>query len=315
MRIYRHYQTLPEEARGASIAIGNFDGVHPGHQAVIGEAGRIARDNGIPWSVLTFEPHPRAIFQPDTEPFRLTPFRAKAGQLEALGVDAMIVQRFDRAFSQRPAEEFVRDVLVDGFGAAHIVAGYDFVFGHERRGTCELLLSMGQEQGFGFTAVSAAENEDGDIYASTRIRQCLKDADPAGAARILGRPFAIEGRVAHGDGRGGPMGFPTANIHLGSTLRPALGIYAAQVGILHPDGVQSYQGAASLGVRPTFGGTDVVLEVYLLDFSGDLYGRHLSVALIEYLRPEKKFDGIDPLKAQIAADVEQTRKILANHKA
>lgn len=315
MRIYRHYETLPNEARGAAIAIGNFDGVHPGHQAVIGEAGRIARDNDIPWSVLTFEPHPRAIFQPDTEPFRLTPFRAKARRLEALGVDAMIVQKFDRAFSQRPAEEFVRDVLVDGFGAAHIVAGYDFVFGHERRGTCELLLSMGQEQGFGFTAVSAAENDDGDIYASTRIRQCLKDADPAGAARLLGRPFAIEGRVAHGDGRGGPMGFPTANIHLGSTLRPALGIYAAEVGILRPQGTEWHQGAVSLGVRPTFGGTDVVLEVYLLDFTGDLYAQHLSVALIEYLRPEKKFDGMDPLKAQIAADVEQTRKILENYKA
>jgi len=315
MRIYRHFETLPDDARGAAIAIGNFDGVHPGHQAVIGEAGRIARNNDIPWAVLTFEPHPRAIFRPNSEPFRLTPFRAKAHRLEELGVDAMIVQRFDRAFSERPAEDFVRDVLVDGFGAAHIVAGYDFVFGHERRGTCELLLSMGQEQGFGFTAVSAAEDNDGDIYASTLIRKHLMDADPVGAARILGRPFAIEGRVAHGDGRGGPMGFPTANIHLGPTLRPALGIYAVRVGISRSDGTEWHQGAASLGIRPTFGGTDVVLEVYLLDFEGDLYGQHLSVVLIEYLRPEKKFDGTDPLKAQIALDVVQTLKILANQNA
>ena len=144
MHIYRHYRTLPDEARGAAIAVGNFDGVHKGHQAVIGEAGRIARAGGLPWAVLTFEPHPRRIFQPDQPPFRLTPMRAKARALEALGVDAMIVQRFNRDFSQQPAEAFVQNVLADGFGANHVVAGYDFVFGHKRGGNCELLLSMGK---------------------------------------------------------------------------------------------------------------------------------------------------------------------------
>ncbi len=310
MRIYRHYETLPEEARGAAIAVGNFDGVHLGHQAVIGEAGRIAKAAGLPWAVLTFEPHPRTIFRPESEPFRLTPFRSKARQLEKLGVDAMIVQRFNRAFSEREAEAFIDDVLVEGFGAAHVVAGYDFVFGHDRRGHCDLLLKMGQERGFGFTAVSAEEDAGGEVYSSTRVRQCLRDADPRGAAAILGRPFEIEGWVGRGASRGRDLGFPTANIHLRQTLCPALGIYAAYAGIIGLDNIEWHPAAVSLGVRPTFDGDGVILEPYLLDFDGDLYGRRLSVALVDYLRPEKKFDEIGDLKAQIARDVEQTREIL-----
>lgn len=315
MRIYRHYQTLPDEARGAAIAIGNFDGVHLGHQAVIGEAGRIARDTGAPWAVLTFEPHPRRVFQPDQPPFRLTPFRAKARALEAMGVDAMIVQRFNRTFSQRPAEDFVRDVLVDGFGARHVVAGYDFVFGHNRGGNCEMLLAMGQELGFGFTAVSAVEAEGGAVYSSTGIRDCLRAGDMRGAAAILGRPFAIEGRVASGDKRGRQIGFPTLNLHLGSVVRPALGVYAVRAGLHDGGGTRWIDGVANVGKRPTFGGEDVILEAHLLDFDGDLYGQLVVVSLIEHIRAEKRFDGVDALRAQIAADTERAREILGNEPA
>jgi len=315
MRIYRHFETLPQEARGAAIAVGNFDGVHLGHQGVIGEAGRIARAANRPWAVLTFEPHPRRVFKPDLEPFRLTPFRAKARALEGLGVDAMIVQRFNRDFSQRPAEDFVTQVLVEGFGARHVVAGYDFVFGHNRGGNCEMLLAMGQKLGFGFTAVSAIEGPDGQVYSSTRVRQCLAGGDVAGAAAVLGRPFEIEGRVAHGDKRGRQIGFPTVNLHLGSMVRPALGVYAVRVGLLHDREARWIDGVANVGKRPTFGGEDVVLEAHLFDFTGDLYGKRVTVQLLQYIRAEKKFDGLAALRAQIAADGDAARGILKEMQA
>jgi riboflavin kinase/FMN adenylyltransferase len=310
MRIYRHFETLPSEARGAAIAIGNFDGVHLGHQAVIGEAGRIARAAKVPWAVLTFEPHPRRVFQPDLAPFRLTPFRTKARALERLGVDAMIVQRFNRAFSQRPAEDFIREVLVKGFGARHVVAGYDFVFGHKRGGNCELLLAMGQKLGFGFTAVSAVDDGSGNVYSSTRVRQCLAEGDVAGAAAILGRPFEIDGRVAHGDKRGRQIGFPTLNLHLGPITRPAFGVYAVRIGHVVDGEERWIDGVANLGVRPTFGGSDAVLEAHAFDFTGDLYGQRVTVALLGHIRDEKKFDGLDALRAQIAADCQTARGIL-----
>ncbi len=310
MRIYRHFDTLPGEARGAAIAIGNFDGVHRGHQAVIGEAGRIARAAGVPWAVLTFEPHPRRVFQPDLPPFRLTPLRTKARVLEDMGVDAMIVQRFNRAFSERPAEDFVNAVLVKGFGARHVVAGYDFVFGYKRGGNCELLLAMGQKLGFGFTAVSAVDDGSGAVYSSTRIRQCLSAGDAEGAAAILGRPFEIEGRVAHGDKRGRTIGFPTLNLHLGTVQPPAFGVYAVRIGHIAEGKQHWIDGVANIGIRPTFGGDDAVLEAHGFDFTGDLYGELVSVALIRRIRDEKKFDGLDALRAQIAADCETARGIL-----
>ncbi len=312
MRIYRHYETLPREARDAVIAIGNFDGVHLGHQAVIDEAGRIARARSRPWVVLTFEPHPRRVFKPDQPPFRLTPFRTKARVIEKLGVDGLIVQRFNRGFSERPAEEFVTDVLARGFGAHHVVAGYDFVFGHKRGGNCELLLSMGKAHGFGFTAVSAVEDGNDEIYSSTRVRNCLRTGDALGAAAILGRPFEIEARIAHGDKRGRTIGFPTLNLHLGSVVHPQLGVYAVRIGYVTNDGRTErwMDGVANIGVRPTFGGKGVVLEVHAFNFDGDLYGRRVTVQLIDFIRLEKKFDGLDALKAQIVADCQTARDIL-----
>lgn len=310
MRIYRHFEGLPPEAKGAAVAVGNFDGVHRGHQAVIGEAGRIARAAGLPWAVLTFEPHPRLVFDPDQPPFRLTPFRIKARQIEALGVEHLVVLHFDRLFAQRSAESFVHDVLVGGLAARHVVSGYDFVFGRGRRGNCEMLLAMGGDEDYGFTCVRPVLDAGGAPYSSTRVRDGLKAADPRGAATILGRPFEIEGRVEPGDRRGRTIGFPTANLQLGEYLRPATGVYAVRAGIDQGGQTLWRDGVANLGLRPTFAKQDLILEVHLFDADIDLYGRHLRVALIDYLRPERKFDGLPALQAQIAEDCARARALL-----
>ncbi len=311
MRIFRHFNDLPEDVRHAVVAVGNFDGVHRGHQAVIGEASRIAGGLGLKLAVLTFEPHPRALFDPSGAPFRLTPFRLKAHHIEALGVDHLVVLHFDRDFSQLSAETFVRRVMVEGLAARHVVSGYDFVFGHGRRGNCALLLRMGREEGFDFTAVAAVSDGGGEIYSSTRVRECLRGGDPAAAARLLGRPFEIEGRVETGEKRGQAIGFPTANLSPGEFLLPALGVYAVRAGVDRGGDTAWLDGVANLGRRPTFEGTEVILEAHIFDFDGDLYGRHLRVALIDFLRPEKKFDGVDALKAQIAEDAVRAREILS----
>ncbi len=310
MQIFRHFHSLPDTARKATIAIGNFDGIHPGHRAVINEAGLIARNEGVPWAVLTFEPHPQQMFSPDKDPFRLTPLRAKAREIKAMGVDFLIVQRFDRAFSKIKAEDFVMNALVKNLGARHIVSGYDFVFGHNRGGHCDLLLAMGKKEGFGFTAVSPISDKAGKIYSSTRVREQLKNANPVGAAKILGRDFELSGRVVHGNHLGRKLNYPTANINLGSYIRPTNGIYAVRVLIEGNKNNQWLDGAANIGVRPTIGGNEIIFEVFLIDFKEDLYGKHLRVRLIEYLRKEKKFDGLDALKAQMAIDTDNARKVL-----
>lgn len=311
MRVHRHIQDVPEKALGAAIAVGNFDGVHRGHRAVIGEAGRIAKTAGVPWAVLTFEPHPRGIFAPGTPPFRLTPFRAKFREIAALGVDHLIVLRFSRAFSAIPAEDFVNRVIVDGLRARHVVCGYDFVFGHDRGGDGELLLHMGKSNGFGFTCVSQVVDGAGEGFSATRARDCLRNSDPRGATHVLGRPFEIEGRVLVGERRGRTIGFPTLNLALNSYLRPAKGVYAVRVGLDDGGETEWFNGVANIGLRPTFAGEDVNLEAHLFDFDGDLYGRRVRVALIDFLRPEQKFAGLDELKAQITEDSQQARIILA----
>ncbi len=314
MRLFRHWERLPADVRGAAVAIGNFDGVHLGHHAVIGEAGRIARSQDLPWAVLTFEPHPRSVFRPDSPPFRLTPFHRKARLIESLGVDVLFVVHFDQAFSERTAADFVRDVLVDGLAARAVVSGHNFAFGHARSGTPETLLHLGGEHGFAYTCVGEIRDEDGEPYSSTRVRRALAEGRPACAAKVLGRPFEIEGEVIDGDRRGRTIGFPTANVALGDYTRPARGVYAVRVGIVEDrDGpAEWHQGVANLGVRPSFGDSEtVLLEAHLFDFAGDLYGRSVRVALIEYLRPEKAFDGLDTLRAQIAADSARARALFA----
>ncbi len=309
MRIYRQAKSLQEQHADAVIAVGNFDGVHRGHRTVIGEAGRIAAASKLPWGVLTFEPHPRRVFQPDVAPFRLTPFRAKAELIAALGVDFMIAQRFDMDFSKQSATDFVEDYLIATLKVDHVVAGYDFKFGHKRQGNCETLLAEGQKMGFGFTAVAAASDDGGGLYSSSRTRELVAEGDMAGAAAVLGRPFSISGRVAAGDRRGRTIGFPTANLGLGGYIRPAFGVYAVRARLA---GGRTVDGVANLGLRPTFDGTAPRLEVHLFDFERDIYGMRLDVALLDMIRPEKKFDGLDALKAQIARDCDTARDILAN---
>ena len=312
MRIFRHYTDLPVDARGCVVAIGNFDGIHKGHQVVINEAGSIARTTAKPWAVMSFEPHPNALFKPDGEPFRLSTMRTKAHRIEQLGVDELLIQHFDFAFAGLTAEQFVEEVIVKGLGASHVVAGYDFQFGQKRQGTCETLLHMGRDKGFGFTAVPKVMDDDDIVYSSTRVRECLKAGDPRGAAHVLGYPVELEGRIEKGDQRGRQLGFPTANLHLGEFLRPALGVYAIRAGIDEGKNTRWIDGVCNVGKRPTFDkGEDVILEAHLFDFEADLYGKHLRIQLIEHLRAEQKFDGLDAIKAQIAIDCEKAREILA----
>ncbi len=315
MRIFRHFQNLPADVRGAVVAIGNFDGVHLGHREVIGEAGRIARAAGRPWAVLTLEPHPRSVFTPDAPPFRLTPLPVKARLIQSIGVDVLIVVPFDLEFAKLAPRAFVEKVIVGGLGAKHVVCGHDFAFGQGRRGTPEMLLWMGDEFDFGFTCVHEVRNGDGEPYSSTRVRQYLQGANPEAAAHILGRPFEIEGVVVPGQRRGRELGFPTANVSLGEYLRPAFGIYAIEAGWEEAPGGGGgplfRTGVANIGVRPTFGATEPLLEVHIFDFAGDLYGRTLTTRLIHYLRPEKKFDAVEPLQAQMTEDCTRARALMA----
>ena len=307
MRLFRHHTEIPVEARGAVVALGNFDGLHLGHQKVIGEALRLAGELDAPCGVLTFEPHPRAYFQPDKPAFRLTPFRIKLRQLDAIGVDYLYLLSFDRAMAERSPESFIVEVLGQGLEPIHLVVGYDFVFGKGRSGNAAMLGDLGRAAGFAVTSVPAAADAEGVVYSSTKVRERLAAGDPLGAARVLGRPWEIEGRVESGDKRGRLLGFPTANVAIGGYLQPALGVYAVKAGIDEGRGTRWLDGVANLGRRPTVGGTRVQLETHLFDFAGDLYGRHLRVALIDFIRPERKFDGLEALKAQIAADSAEAR--------
>jgi riboflavin kinase/FMN adenylyltransferase len=257
---------------------------------------------------MTFEPHPRSVFVPDQPPFRLTPFRIKARLIEALDVDFLLMQHFDKAFAAHTAEEFIEEVLVRGLGVRAVVVGYDFCFGKGRSGNVARLRA---NAGFQTIALDAQSAEDGQAFSSNMIRQALQDGRPDLAASILGRPWEIEGRVETGDQRGRTIGFPTANLHLADYLRPAIGVYAVRAGVDQGADTVWHDGVANLGRRPTFDKQDVILEAHLFDFDGDLYGRHLRVALAGYIRPERKFDGLPALKAQIAQDCDTARSILS----
>lgn len=315
MRIFRHYEEIPAEFHGGVIALGNFDGVHRGHQAVIGEAISRARAAGVPAAVMTFDPHPRRLFQPDLPPFALTLIRTKSRHIATLGVDYLYLQHFDREFAAMAADTFVDDVLCQGLQVCHVVVGEDYVFGARRSGTVETLKQMAAQRNFGVTSVPPVRDAHGEIFSSTRARKALIDGRPEEASFVLGRPWEIEGRVEHGDKRGRTIGFPTANLALGDYQRPATGVYVVRAGL--EDGAETrwFGGVANYGRRPTFDKTDELLEVHLFDFQGDLYGQHLRVQMIDFLRPERTFDGLDALKEQIVADAEKARIILAGQPA
>jgi len=314
LRIVRHPGSGSNHPRGAVLAMGNFDGLHLGHAALIAEACERARAAGTPTGVLTFEPHPRSVFMPDGEPFRLTPFRVKEREIARLGVDLLFVQHFDAAFSKKSAESFVEEVIAGAIGATHIVVGHDCTFGNKRRGTAELLRQEGARHGFDVTVVEPVHGQDAAVYSSTRIRELLRLGKPSEAAKQLGRFWEIDGRVMTGDRRGRTIGFPTANLGLGEYLRPMFGVYAVRVSGDGPDDPLAgrvVDGVANIGLRPTVGTPEPRLEAHLFDTDADLYGRHLRVSLVEFIRPEKKFAGLDPLKAQIAEDAAKARDILA----
>ena len=314
IRVIRHPGPRSPHQRGAILAIGNFDGLHRGHAALIGAARDLARAAGRPAAVLTFEPHPRSVFVPGVEPFRLTPFRVKEREIARLGIDLLFVQHFDRAFAAKSAETFVEDVVVSAIGAAHVVVGYDSTFGKGRRGTPELLQESGRRYGFGVTVLDPVRGGDGTLYSSTRIRELLKSGEPREAAALLGRYWEIDGRVAEGQRRGRTIGFPTANLGLADYLRPAFGVYAVRVcgdGPDDPLGGRTVDGVANLGLRPTVGAPEPLLEAHLFGTAVDLYSRHLRVSLVDFVRPERKFSGLDALRAQIAEDAARARAILA----
>jgi riboflavin kinase / FMN adenylyltransferase len=311
MRILRHFTDVPESLKGAVVAIGNFDGVHRGHQALIAQARAQAEERRSPLAVLSFEPHPQEYFRPSPECFRLTPLRSKARLLAGLGVDVLFALPFDADMARRPAAEFVEEVLLQGLGAGALVVGHDFEFGKGRGGNLTTLSYMGEMEGFAITAFDTVMAGGVEKISSTSIRNLLKIARPEDAARLLGHYWAIEARVEHGDARGRTFGFPTANMHLGHCLAPAFGVYAVRVDILDNDKVVSrHNGVANFGVRPMYRTTVPLLETHLLDFDGDLYGKYLSVELIRWLRPEAKFAGIDALVAQIRQDAAQARAVL-----
>ncbi|MCC6720081.1 MAG: bifunctional riboflavin kinase/FAD synthetase [Acetobacteraceae bacterium] len=306
MRLFTDWHSLPEEARGASVALGNFDGVHRGHAQVL--RGAAAARPDLRLAVLTFEPHPREVFRPDDPPFRLTLSTERAAALAAHGVDFVYEMHFDHAVSLMTAEAFVAEVLHGGLGARHLACGLDFAFGHRRGGDVAFLATAAAARGIGLTVVPPLSDAEG-VISSTRIRRALQDGYPERATAELGRAWAIRGVVAHGDKRGRTIGFPTANVALGRHLEPARGVYAVMVAL--PDG-SCRKGVANIGRRPTVNeGPESRLEVHLFDFAGDLYGQEIGVALHAYLRGEQKFAGLDALKAQIAVDAEGARALLA----
>ena len=313
LRIIRHPGSGAAHQRGAVLAMGNFDGLHRGHAALIGHARGLAEARGAPTGVLTFEPHPRNIFMPGGEPFRLTPFRVKEREIAHLGADFLFIQHFDRGFAEKSAESFIAEVMVGAIGIAHIVVGHDCTFGNRRRGTPAMLREVGDQLGFGVTVIDPVRGGS-SVYSSTHIRELLKDGKPREAAEQLGRFWEIDGRVALGDQRGRTIGFPTANLGLGEYLRPAFGVYAVRVSGDGPDdplASETIDGVANIGLRPTVGGLVPRLEAHLFDIDRDLYGRHLRVALVDFIRPERKFASFDELTTQIAADAARARQILA----
>jgi riboflavin kinase / FMN adenylyltransferase len=305
MQVHTHWQGLKPTARGASVAMGNFDGVHLGHQAVID----LARPEG-PLGIVTFEPHPREFFAPNSPAFRLMSSETRANRLAKLGVKHLYQLPFDATMASLTPEEFARQVLAEGLGVAHIVVGADFCFGKGRTGKASDLQALGIKYGFGVTVAPLVKIADTEI-SSTAIRTALAEGRPRDAKDMLGHWHRVDGEVIHGEKRGRELGYPTANMSVNGLHLPRLGVYAVKIDVLTGAQAGSYLGAASLGVRPMFGENKPNLETFIFDFAGDLYGHHVSVGLIEYLRPELKFDGLPALMQQMAKDCTQAREILA----
>ncbi|SLN63705.1 Riboflavin biosynthesis protein RibF [Roseovarius albus] len=310
MRIIRDYNYTEPEDRGASVAIGNFDGVHLGHQAVIDMARVAGAKIDAPLGVMTFEPHPRKFFAPDSAPFRLMSAEARASRLEKLGIERLYELNFSATLSALSPKEFARDVICEGLGLRHIVVGADFCFGKGRAGSAHDLVNFGKELGFGVTIAELIAGDEGEV-SSTAIRNALGEGRPRDAASMLGHWHRMEGIIVGGEQRGRTLGYPTANMSIEGLHPPKFGVYAVLVDVLDGPHAGHYHGAASIGTRPMFNGEVPNLETFLFDFSGDLYGTHMSVALVDYLRPEETFDGLEAFVAQMDDDCARARRILS----
>jgi riboflavin kinase/FMN adenylyltransferase len=312
LKIVHGWKGLPESERGAAVALGNFDGVHRGHQQVIAQAAKAALALKLPLGVVTFDPHPRRLFRPSEPAFKLMTHDQQARALEALGVDILYLLPFDFEMASFGDREFVERVLVgnqgEGLGVKHIGVGFDISFGRGRTGSAELMKAYGQEFGFSVSVAEPVANRDGEKFSSTGVRDALRDGHPEQAARILGRPFAIEGVVRRGQQLGRQLGFPTANVEVEDYVVPKLGVYATRTRL--PDG-RVVPGVANLGNNPTTGMVETRLETWLFDFDEDLYGQVLETELIAFLRPELKFDSIEALIAQVMRDAADARAIVA----
>jgi riboflavin kinase / FMN adenylyltransferase len=305
MQIFERYHDLPAAVRGSVLTIGNFDGVHRGHQALLGQVRALARELDRPAAALLFEPHPRAVFQPDKPHFKLTPLPRKLLLLERFGLDVTFVLPFDAAFAALSAEAFVARVLVAGLGVRHVVIGYDFRYGAKRTGDPEALQRAGAEHGFGVSVVSQV-GEAGEVFSSSAIRAELAQGDVGGAAEMMGHYWRVSGRVVGGAGRGTGLGFPTANLKLPREVALGHGIYAVRIYLEDA----RFNAAAYLGTRPTFDAGDPVLELFLFDFEGNLYGREIEVEFIAFVRPDAKFASIDALKEQMRQDCARAQAVL-----
>ncbi|WP_310621123.1 bifunctional riboflavin kinase/FAD synthetase [Flexibacterium corallicola] len=299
---------VPEHLRGGVVAIGNFDGVHRGHRAVLDLTLQEAKKQGVPALAMTFEPHPRTFFKPDAPVFRLTPAHAKAEILQAAGLDGVIQIPFNKDFAGMSAESFVEDILVDKLGITQSITGYDFHFGRQRKGTPKFLKAAGKANDFHVTIVGAEKDEGQDVISSSRIRTALADGDIALANGLLGYRFFVEATVQHGEKRGRDLGYPTANLKLADNCILKYGIYAVRVMV---DG-KLQDGVASFGSRPTFDNGAPLLEVHLFNFSGDLYDKELQVFILGFIRSELKFDSVEALIAQMDQDSAESRAIIAS---
>lgn len=304
MELIRGFYNLRPRHHGCVATIGNFDGVHLGHQAVLGQLAEKSAELGLPSVVVTFEPQPREFFAHSQSPARLTRFREKMQALRRYSVDRVVCLRFDEKLANMEAQEFIQRLLVEGLGVRYLVAGDDFRFGHDRRGDFAMLQTAGARYGFQVVNMHTF-SVDNIRVSSTRIREALAAGDFTTAEKLLGRPYRMSGRVAHGDKLGSRLGFPTANIHLHRKMAPLQGVFVVEMFGLSREPVS---GAANVGTRPTLNGTRCLLEVHLLDFNEDIYGRYVQVEFLHKMRDEVRYDSLDELKDAIAKDCEQTRE-------
>ncbi len=312
MRVYEGSEALRDAGRGCVLTVGNFDGLHLGHRALLDAVLARARQHGGASALYTFHPHPRRVLAPDSGPPQLMLWEQLEHELELLGLDILIRERFTREFAAQPPEAFVRDVLAGRIGPSAIVVGRDFHFGRQRSGSGDLLGRLGPELGFEVDII-AQVMQDGRDVSSTRIREALAAGDVAGAGEALGRPYEVWGEVIAGDRRGRELGFPTANLDPASELMPAHGVYATRVRLFKGDRPRpgALLGVTNVGLRPTFAPGRALAETHLIDWSGDLYGQRLALAFCERIRPEQRFDGPEALREQIARDVAEARRIHA----